>query len=72
MIQDRGKIYIDRPQNEWVLGVDFCSKISSRIMVFDLTFADFQTGCQKLPKSDFQSQFSMSKIIHFFHLLVLL
>ena len=30
---------------------------------FDLTFTDVHTGCQKVPKSDFPSQFSMSKII---------
>ena len=28
---------------------------------FDLTFTDVHMGRQKVPKSDFQSQFSMSK-----------
>ena len=32
-------------------------------MFFDLTFTDVHMGRQKVPKSDFQSQFSMSKII---------
>ena len=33
---------------------------------FDLTFTDVQMGRQKVPKSDFQSHFSMSKIIRIF------
>ena len=34
--------------------------------LFYLTFTDFQTNRQKVPKSDFQSQFSMSTIIWIF------
>ena len=46
--------------------VEFCwlhfSKKISRIKIFfDLTFTDVHTGRQKVPKSDFQSHFSMSK-----------
>jgi hypothetical protein len=33
---------------------------------FDLTFTDVHMGRQKVPKSDFQSHFSMSKIIRIF------
>ena len=33
---------------------------------FDLTFRDVHMGCPKVPKSDFQSQFSISKIIRIF------
>ena len=33
---------------------------------FDLTFPDFQMSLQKVSKSDFQSQFSMSKFIQIF------
>ena len=33
---------------------------------FDLTFTDVHMGCQKVPKSDFQSQFSMSKNVRIF------
>ena len=42
-------------------GIDFSKKISKIEIFFDLTFTDIQMGCQKVPKSDFQSQFSMSK-----------
>ena len=31
-----------------------------------MTYTDVQMGRQKVPKSDFQSQFSMSKIIRIF------
>ena len=34
--------------------------------LFYLTFTDFQTNRRKVPKSDFQSQFSMSTIIWIF------
>ena len=44
-------------------GLDFSKKISKRIIFFDLTFTDVHMGRQKVPKSDFQSQFSMSKNI---------
>ena len=33
---------------------------------FDLTYTDVHMGLQKVPKSDFQSQFSMAKIIQIF------
>ena len=35
-------------------------------MIFDLTFTDVHMGHQKVPKSDFQSQFSMSKNVRIF------
>ena len=46
-------------------GLDFCKKISKRKKK-DLTFTDVHMGRQKVPKSDFQSQLSMSKIIRIF------
>ena len=46
-------------------GLDF-SKENNLKQFFDLTFADVHMGRQKVPKSDFQSQFSMSKIIRIF------
>ena len=47
-------------------GHNFSKKISKRKIIFDLTFTDVHMGRQKVPKSDFQSQFSMSKIIRIF------
>ena len=47
-------------------GLHFSKKISKRKIFFDLTFTDVHMGRQKVPKSDFQSQFSMSKIIQIF------
>ena len=44
-------------------GLDFGKKTQKCEQFFDLTFTDFQMGRQKVPKCDFQSQFSMSKII---------
>ena len=44
--------------------LDFSKK--SQKQFFDLTFTDVHMGRQKVPKSDFQSQFSMSKIIRIF------
>ena len=39
----------------------FSKKISKRNFFFDLTFTDAHMGHQKVPKSDFQSHFSISK-----------
>ena len=47
-------------------GLDFSKKISKIKIFFYLTFTDVHMGRQKVPKSDFQSQFSMSKIIRIF------
>ena len=47
-------------------GLDCSKKISKRKIFFDLAFKDVHMGCQKVPKSDFQSQFSMSKFIQIF------
>ena len=48
-------------------GLDFRKKKSIKEKYFfDLTFTDVHMGRQKVPKSDFQSQFSMSKIIPIF------
>ena len=44
-------------------GLDFSKKSVKEKYFFDLTFTDAHTSCQKVPKSDFQGQFSMSKII---------
>ena len=41
-------------------------KISKRKYFFDLTFTDVHMDRQKVPKSDFQSQFSMSKNVQIF------
>ena len=53
--------------------LEFCRRESTTILakesvkkIYDLTFTDVHMGCQKVPKSDFQSQFSMSKIIRIF------
>ena len=40
-------------------GVDFSKKISKKKKKIDLTFTDVHMGRQKVPKSDFQSQFSI-------------
>ena len=50
------------------MSLDFSKKISKikKKNLFDLTFTDVHRGCQKMPKSDFQGQFSMSKIIRIF------
>ena len=45
---------------------DFSKKITKRKIFFDLTFTDVHRGRQKVPQSDFQSQFSMWKIIRIF------
>ena len=47
-------------------GLDFCKKISRLKYFFDLTLTDVHMGRQKVPKSDFLSQFPMSKIIRNF------
>ena len=47
-------------------GVDFSKKISKMKIFFDFTFTDVHTGRQKVPKSDFQSHFSMSKNVRIF------
>ena len=44
----------------------FGQKLGVEKCFFDLTFTDFQTGRQKVPKSDVHSKFSISKIIRFF------
>ena len=44
-------------------GDDFRKKIGKRIWFFDLTFTDVHMGRQRVPKSDFQSHFSMAKIV---------
>ena len=43
--------------------LDFSKKSVKEKYFFDLTFTDVHMGCQKVPKSDFQSQLSRSKII---------
>mgnify|MGYP001191379994 CR=1 FL=1 len=45
-------------------GLDFSKKISKRKIFFDLTFTDVHMGRQKVPKSDFQSHFSMYSRVH--------
>ena len=47
-------------------GLDFSKNISKKKYFFDLTYTDVHMGRQKVPTSDFQSQFSMSKIIGIF------
>ena len=47
-------------------GLDFSKKSVKEKYFFDLTFTDVHMGRQKVPKSDFQSHFSMSKIIGIF------
>ena len=47
-------------------GLDFSKKSVKEKYFFDLTFTDVHIGRQKVPKSDFQSQFSISKIIRIF------
>ena len=47
-------------------GLHFSKKISKIKIFFDLTFTDVHTGRQKVPKSDFQSHFPMSKNIRIF------
>ena len=42
-------------------GFDFSKTSVIEKYFFDLTFTDVHMGHQKVPKSDFQSQFSMSK-----------
>ena len=44
-------------------GLHFSKKISKIFFWGDLAFTDVHTGHQKVPKSDFQSRFSMSKSI---------
>ena len=47
-------------------GLYFSKKISKIEIFFDLTFTDVHTGRQKVPKSDFESHFSMSKNVRIF------
>ena len=47
-------------------GLYFSKKISKIEIFFDLTFTDVHTGRQKVPKSDFQSHFPMSKNVRIF------
>ena len=49
-------------------GLDFSKKKEKKN---DLTFTDVHMGCQKGHKLDFQSQFSMSKIILIFLLFLI-
>ena len=42
-------------------GLILAKKSVKEKQFIDLTFTDVHMGCQKVPKSDFQSQFSMSK-----------
>ena len=42
------------------MGVYFAQKSVLEKFLLNLTFTDFQTGRQKVSKSDFQSQFSKS------------
>ena len=44
-------------------GLILAKQIKKEKYIFDLTFTAVHMGCQKGPKIDFQSQFSMSKII---------
>jgi len=44
-------------------GLDFSKKISKRKIIFWFDFHRCSHGSSKVPKSDFQSQFSKSKII---------
>ena len=63
-------------QNSVTSVVKFCGRESTGAILakksvkekefFDLTFKDDHMGRQKVPKSDIQSQFSMSKIIQIF------
>ena len=51
----------------WVnRGLILAKKSVKEKYFFDLTFTDVHMGCQKVPKSDFQSQFSMSKNVRIF------
>ena len=51
--------------------LDLIKKISKRkIVFFNLTFTDFHMG-RHGPKSDFQGQFAMSKIVRIFPLVSL-
>jgi hypothetical protein len=47
-------------------GLDFGKKAVKKKEFFNLTFTDVHMGRQKVPKSNFQSQFSTSKIIWIF------
>ena len=47
-------------------GLHFSKKISKIFFWGDLAFTDVHTGHQKVPKSDFQSHFSMSKNVRIF------
>ena len=48
-------------------GADFSKKKNGkRKKNYDLTFTDVHMSRQKVPKSDFLSQFSMSKVIRIF------
>ena len=47
-------------------GLHFSKKISKMKIFFDLTVTDVHTGYQRVPKSDFQSDFSMSKNVRIF------
>ena len=47
-------------------GLILAKQIKKEKYIFDLTFTAVHMGCQKGPKIDFQSQFSMSKIIRSF------
>ena len=53
------------------LGLTLAKKSVKEKHFFDMTFTDVHMGRQKVPKFDFQSQFSKSKIsqtfIFFFH-----
>ena len=48
------------------LGLTLAKKSVKEKHFFDMTFTDVHMGRQKVPKSDFQSQFSTSKIIQIF------
>ena len=50
----------------WVNRGFILAKISKIYIYFFLTFTDVHMGRQKVPKSDFQSHFSMTKIIRIF------
>ena len=50
----------------WVNRGLVLAKKSVKKWFFDLTFTDVHMGQQKVPKSDFQSQFSMSKNVQVF------
>ena len=47
-------------------GLHFSKKSAKENIFFVLTFTDVHMGHQKVPKSDFQSHFYMSKIIRIF------